>query len=231
MRPLLRPGFVSSRMTGIAQSFAVNAFRARAPVACSMRPTFPTATARQLFQASIAQAARGVGVAHLWARRFVESYPVEGERGALLVGNCGTGKTHLAIGILKELVSTKGVAGRFCDYSSLLADLLQEIRSEGGSEMEVLRPLLDVAVLILDDIGAIRPSAWVLDTVTMLLNVRYSRGLTTLVTANYRDKLTTSGNPETTLQERVGERVVSRLREMCRFVTMDGPDDPMKFGG
>lgn len=173
----------------------------------------------------------GLAFAHLWARRFVESYPVEGERGALLVGNCGTGKTHLAIGILKELVSTKGVAGRFCDYSSLLADLLQEIRSEGGSEMEVLRPLLDVAVLILDDIGAIRPSAWVLDTVTMLLNVRYSRGLTTLVTANYRDKLTTSGNPETTLQERVGERVVSRLREMCRFVTMDGPDYRMKFGG
>jgi len=171
----------------------------------------------------------GLAFAHLWARRFVESYPVEGERGALLVGSCGTGKTHLAIGIVKELMA-KGVAGCFCDYSWLLQELLQEIRREGGSEMEILRPLLEVAVLILDDIGAMRPSAWVLDTVTMLLNERYSRGLTTLLTANYRDKLATSqGNPELTLQERVGERVVSRLREMCRFVPMDGPDYRMNF--
>ena len=172
----------------------------------------------------------GLAFAHLWARRFVESYPVEGERGALLIGNCGTGKTHLAIGILKELIA-KGIAGRFCDYSWLLQELLQEIRSTNGSEMEILRPLLEVAVLILDDIGAMRPSPWVLDTVTMLLNVRYSRGLTTLVTANYRDKLAThpAGNQEPTLQERVGERVVSRLREMCRFVPMDGPDYRMNF--
>jgi DNA replication protein DnaC len=165
-----------------------------------------------------------LSLAHLWALHFVESYPVDGERGTLFIGNCGTGKTHLAIGIVKALIA-KGIAGRFCDYCSLL----QEIRStydpdSAGSELQTLRPLFDVPVLILDDLGAMRPSPWALDTITFLLNTRYGRGLTTIVTTNYADALRSERSYEPTLQERVSERVVSRLREMCRFVEMYGED-------
>ena len=170
-----------------------------------------------------------LNLSHLWARHFVESYPADGERGALLTGNCGTGKTHLTIGILKALIA-KGIPGRFCDYASLL----QEIRStydaaSEGSELATLRPLFDAPVLILDDLGAMRPSPWALDTIMLLLNTRYSRGLATLVTTNYRDKFAAQNANDPTLQERVGERVVSRLREMCRFVPMDGPDYRLNF--
>lgn len=162
----------------------------------------------------------------LWAKAFVESYPCEGERGAVLIGNCGTGKTHLSVGILKALIA-KGFAGRFCDYVSLLLELRRSYDpASDGSETATLQPLLEVPVLVLDDLGATRISEWTLDTVMLLLNTRYLRGATTLITTNYPQ---TAEQREETLADRIGARSVSRLREMCRFVPMDGPDYRMKF--
>ncbi|HZD48698.1 MAG TPA: ATP-binding protein, partial [Silvibacterium sp.] len=59
--------------------------------------------------------------AHMTARSFVDGYPATTEeRGLLLTGSIGVGKTHLAVGILQSLVTEKGVRGLFCDYRELL---------------------------------------------------------------------------------------------------------------
>ncbi len=171
----------------------------------------------------------------LWARHFVEIYPPpagDDWRGALLIGNVGTGKTHLAVAILKELIA-KGIGGRFCDYCGLLKEIQASYNIEAQTaEVEVLRPIFETSVLVLDDLGAARPSAWVLETVQFLLGTRYNRQLTTIVTSNFPaaspELRATSYDQELTLDQRVGERVMSRLREMCRIVPMNGPDFRMR---
>ena len=62
---------------------------------------------------------RSLAGARLAAGRFVEEYPIE-KAGLLLIGPIGVGKTHLAVGIIQELIRSKGVPCLFCDYRELL---------------------------------------------------------------------------------------------------------------
>jgi hypothetical protein len=106
------------------------------------------------------------------------------------------------------------------------------------TELGILRPVFDAEVLVIDDLGAVRPSEWVWDTVALLLNTRYNDNRTTIITTNFEDEPGqdpyTDDNSETarakraasrlTLGDRITERMRSRLHEMCRVVRMDGKD-------
>ncbi len=181
--------------------------------------------------------------AKLAIERFVAEYPVE-DKGLLLIGPVGVGKTHLAVGIIKELVLNKGIPCLFCDYR----DLLKQIRnsyneSVAATEMDVLRPALQTPVLVLDELGAERPTDWVWDTVSHILNTRYNEKRTTIITTNYPDappggeELTDNFSRarraarEETLGDRITERMRSRLHEMCRKIEMQGKDFRLKVRG
>ncbi len=56
------------------------------------------------------------------ACKFVEEYPID-NTGLLLIGSIGVGKTHLAVGIIKELVISKGIPSLFYDYRELLKQI------------------------------------------------------------------------------------------------------------
>jgi DNA replication protein DnaC len=156
------------------------------------------------------------------ARRFVESYPAV-DAGLLLVGPVGVGKTHLAVAILAELVDAKGVRGLFCDVADLL-DRIQASFSRGVEESadDVLAPYRDVELLVLDELGARRPTDWARDVLYGLLNTRYNRKRTTILTTNFADQPEKPGGE--TLEMRVGAAVRSRLSEMCQPVVLAGPD-------
>jgi DNA replication protein DnaC len=85
-------------------------------------------------------------------------------------------------------------------------------------------------VLILDELGAQKPTDWVWDTVALILNTRYNDKRTTLITTNYPNAaaaLARSSDKvirEETLGDRIGERMRSRLAEMCVEVEMRGSD-------
>lgn len=177
---------------------------------------------------------RSLKNAFLLAKRFVNEYPVDtGGKGLLLVGDLGTGKTHLAVGILHKLIYERGSVGMFCDYRDLLKRIQNSYNSKSSvTEYELLEPLMDVEILLLDDLGAVKPSDWVWDMAATILNARYNSKKTTIITTNYLDEPAGKGNlsdveraaRELTLGDRIGDRMLSRLAEMCLLVSMSGKD-------
>ena len=172
------------------------------------------------------------------ACKFVEEYPRDNS-GLLMIGSIGVGKTHLAVGIIKELVASKSTHCLFYDYRELLKEIQNSYNdSVKATELDVLRPVFETEVLVLDELGAVRPTEWVWDTVALILNTRYNENRTTIITTNYPDETgpELSSNPASdfgraqraarreTLSDRIGERMRSRLHEMCRIVKMEGED-------
>ncbi len=173
---------------------------------------------------------RDLAVARLAACRFVEEYPLE-KTGLLLTGSIGVGKTHLAVGIVRELIVSKSVACLFYDYRDLLKQIQNSYNnSVQTTELAVLRPVFEAEVLVLDELGAVKPTEWVWDTVSLILNIRYNDDRTTIITTNFDDKPAAAlsgprgASREESLGDRIGERMRSRLHEMCRIVRMEGQD-------
>ena len=179
---------------------------------------------------------RSLNAALLQARSFVKAYPFDTNgNGLLLTGSIGVGKTHLAVGILQALVSERGAKGLFFDYRDLLKQVQNSYnRNVDVTELEILRPVFEAEVLVLDELGASKPTDWVWDTVAHILNTRYNDRRTTIITTNYANlpplDPTTTRSREETLGDRIGERMRSRLAEMCVRIEMSGSDFRQTIG-
>lgn len=191
----------------------------------------------ETYESSFPGANASLAKAHLMARKFVEAYPANtGGNGLLFVGTAGLGKTHLAVGVLQRLVQERGVRGLFCDYRELLKNIQNSYNSQvQTTELELLKPVFAAEVLVLDDLGAQKPNEWVWDTVALILNTRYNDKQTTIITTNFLDAPAGAGfvtdekgnkpaKSEDTLGDRIGDRMRSRLAEMCVRVEMTGKD-------
>ncbi len=179
-------------------------------------------------------ATASLGRAHLRARKFVDGYPLEtAGTGLLLTGSIGVGKTHLAVGILQALVAERGATGLFFDYRDLLKQVQNSYnRKVSATELEILAPVFDAEVLVLDELGASKPTDWVWDTVAHILNTRYNDRRTTIITTNYANAGplgTESAPPRRRCARRPSatgsaNACVHRLQEMCVVVEMQGED-------
>ena len=179
---------------------------------------------------------RSLAQAKLIVERFAQEFPLSSEHGLLLMGSCGVGKTHLAVAALKQII-LRGHSGLFYDYRELLKEIQDSYNPDSPfTEMSVLEPVLKTELLVLDDVGSSKPSPWALETVGHILNTRYNDKRVTLLTTNYLDTEPNSSSApsrvagmraptiDDTLSERVGQRIRSRLYEMCRTVEISAPD-------
>lgn len=154
--------------------------------------------------------------------KFVDEYPVV-DVGLLYLGACGVGKTHLAVAALKELIK-KGIPGMFYDFRDLLKEIQDSYNpNTHTSELKILAPIFEAEVLVLDELGASKPTEWVQETMTHIINKRYNDRKVTIFTSNYQDIPIGSAYNET-LTDRVGVRLRSRLHEMCRLIPIEGDD-------
>jgi DNA replication protein DnaC len=125
--------------------------------------------------------------AQRYAGMLVDQYPAL-DKGLLLIGGVGVGKTHLAIAILLELIEKKGVRCLFFESGSLLKAIQESYSAiSQTSEMRVLAPVYEAEVLVLDELGATVPTDWVRDTLYQIINTRYNNKRLTIFTTNYLD--------------------------------------------
>lgn len=157
---------------------------------------------------------------------LVRAYAETGKSdGICLTGQVGRGKTHLAIATARAVVHKACFGGGVGSAVAYLnVPLALEARREqfGKPERErdtasaqIWERAATVGLCILDDLGCERPTEWAIEQLYTVVEARSGNGLTTIVTTN--------GTPDE-LADRVGDRIVSRLVEMCRWVTIDGPD-------
>jgi DNA replication protein DnaC len=181
------------------------------------------------YNTSMASANDSLLAACKTAVKFVADYPRDTDgHGLMFVGPAGLGKTFLAVGVLRLLIQElKCCDGLFCDYGDLLKQIQNSYNSRSETtEYGLLRPVLEAEVLVLDDLGSTKPTTWVLDTVAHILNSRYNHNRTTIITTNFVNgpAAKPTSSQDDTLGDRIGERMRSRLAEMCVNVMMRGED-------
>jgi DNA replication protein DnaC len=189
------------------------------------------------------------------AERYVEEFVQEGgayrPSGLLFIGPPGVGKTHLAVGVLRELTERYRLEARFVELTSLLLQIQSSFDPESPeTKAKILDPLVSAELLLLDELGGQQMTPWVRDVLYLIVNGRYTRRRPTLFTTNYRlerpdagaaalagrgqkpEKLDRGRDPEprpawdeSSLSHRLPPMLVSRLFEMAQPVVLDAVED------
>ncbi len=176
--------------------------------------------------------------AHSISQRYVERFFDSRqnrfrESGLIFIGPPGVGKTHLAAAVLSEIIERYKVRGRFVDFTALLHEIQATFdASSNSSKAKILAPIVDAELLVLDELGAQKPTEWVRDTLYLIMNTRYTRRLPTLFTTNYPleapprrqadrgGRATADGAHAEPLASRLSVLLVSRLYEMAQPVKL-----------
>jgi DNA replication protein DnaC len=188
------------------------------------------------------QLLQGRTVAERYAAEFLQEGGGFRRSGLLFLGPPGVGKTHLAAGVLRDVVERYRVRGRFVEFTALIHQI-QSTFDPGSpeSKREILDPLMTAELLVLDELGSQQLTPWVREILYLIINHRYTRQLPTLFTTNYRlESMRTPAQPEAAtaagalrprrdepelLSSRLPAMLVSRLYEMAQPVDLTAVED------
>lgn len=149
------------------------------------------------------------------------------KRGLIIIGKNGVGKTHIACSIANELIQCQ-IPVIYGTLINLLSEIKHSYDEESQfSEIQYIKMYSTVNMLIIDDLGKEKPSAWAMEKLFTIINNRYENGLPIIITTNYNQetllkRLSESGERET------AESIISRLYEMCIGVNIVDEDHRIK---
>jgi DNA replication protein DnaC len=159
------------------------------------------------------------------AQIVLDDFLISDGRGLLFIGPVGVGKTHLAVAVLRELIERYQIRGLFYQFGALLRQIQDSYNPVSQtSELKVLEPVFNADVLVLDELGASKPTDWVRDTMMQIINTRYNDKRLTIFTTNYSDRRKSEKDAGELLEDRIGVALRSRLYEMCKTVEVEGDD-------
>ena len=166
------------------------------------------------FRITVSNAA---GRARLKVEEYLDAWDENKEvgNGLYFCGDVGTGKTHLAVAVMIELIKKRRVPGLFVTVPELLDNLRGAYNDPGRNLDEWMDAVKNADFLVLDDLGAEKATEWVRERIFVLVNHRYREQLPTVFTSNIGPK---------DLAEQLGERTASRIIEMCDWIALDGDD-------
>lgn len=149
------------------------------------------------------------------ALRYAKEFPASAAdgKGLLFYGPVGTGKTHLA-GAICNMLFERGFDVVWANTPQFISKLKRSFDT-GISEASVMENHIRAGLLVLDDIGSERPTEWVESRLYEVINARLERKAPIIFTSNCSSQ---------ELLERLGERIVSRIREMTVAVQFEAPD-------
>jgi DNA replication protein DnaC len=166
------------------------------------------------------------------SKQFVKNYPIQ-DVGLIFIGPCGVGKTHLAVATVQELIKEKKARCYFIDFRDLIRKIQSSYSPDSPlTDSVIFSQLFQQDVLVLDELGAKRTTAWVEETIFYIINNRYNNKKLTIFTSNYLDQEEEEEDTREaffkrrgdSLVDRIGVRLRSRLYEMCKIVEMEGDD-------
>jgi DNA replication protein DnaC len=136
---------------------------------------------------------------------------IEENKGLFIHGNTGVGKTYFCHTLQN---AKKGTVENF-------VALLYEFRDyiQNGFYNDRIKALCDVDYLIIDDIGAEKLSDFVVEFLYTIVNRRYENMKKTVLTTNFKLE---------DFEKRYGDRILSRISEMCIMVELTGEDRRIK---
>jgi DNA replication protein DnaC len=136
-------------------------------------------------------------------------------KGLYFCGGVGTGKTHLAVAVMNELMQRKRVPSLFVTVPEFLDNLREAYMIPGRDLDEWMDTVKNADLLVLDDLGSERPTEWVRERLFVIVNHRYREALPTLFTSNIGPR---------DLATQLGERTASRIIAMCDWISLEGDD-------
>ena len=136
-------------------------------------------------------------------------------KGLYFCGGVGTGKTHLAVAVMNELIRRKRIPSLFVTVPELLDNLRETYNKPGRNLDEWMDAVQNAEFLVLDDLGSERTTEWVRERIFVIVNHRYREALPTVFTSNTGPK---------DLAEQLGERTASRIIAMCDWIALEGDD-------
>jgi len=157
---------------------------------------------------------------YVFGKKYCEKWEVifANNRGLLLHGKAGNGKTYLSFAIANELYK-QGKAVMAISVSKILAVIKDSFDRHGElGETDVLNTISEASLLILDDIGVEYKTSWAYEKLYAIIDTRYRANKPTIISTNFeiaalRENLALVDIKTGTRDP--SERIFNRITEMC----------------
>ena len=138
----------------------------------------------------------------------------------VLLGSNGTGKTHLAVGIVRILGGAI-----YSMYEITTRIRASYVSGAKETELQIVDELARIPMLAIDEIGRTKGSDAETNWLSYIVDKRHARGLPLMLISNKHTRKTCpDGGCQNCLENYISEDIMSRLSEDGHLVNMTGED-------